>query len=437
MGLGYVGLTTAACFASRGIRTVGYDWVREREECIRRGKLPFYEPRLDGLVSKTLRSGQLSVGSEPSILADAGVVFVTVGTPSRKDGSVDLLHVRRAAGMLGKLAKKENSFRIVVLRSTVVPGSTEDPFEREFRSAAGKSASGVAVCFNPEFLREGRAVEDTLQPRRLVIGEKKQGDAGPLVELYKMFLGRLPPLIRTTLVNAEMIKYASNAFLATKVSFINSFANICQLTPEADIEVVAKGMGLDERIGEGFLSAGLGWGGSCFPKDLRAISAWAKSHGGSLPIIDATLQVNERQPMVAVETAENVLGGLRGRRVSVLGLSFKPHTDDVRGAVSVPLVRELLRRGADVRVYDPKAMENARRVLGSSVKYAQSVAACLRLSDCCIIVTEWPGFSKLGRKAFAAMRRRVIVDGRNLLRASVPEGVEYHAVGLGPVVRRC
>jgi UDPglucose 6-dehydrogenase len=283
-------------------------------------------------------------------------------------------------------------------------------------------------------LREGAALHDTFNPDRIVIGEcdKRSGDA--LESLYREFYAeKTPPLLRTTPVNAELIKYANNAFLAMKISFINTIANICERIPGADVTVVAKGIGLDKRIGSTFLNAGLGYGGSCLPKDLRALIQHSRSLGYEPKLLEAVEEVNSSQPQKAIELCKELVGELRGKRIAVLGLAFKPNTDDTRNAVSIKVVKRLLEEGAKVVVYDPKAMDNARRIFGGDVEYARGAEECLKDSECAIIVTEWDEFRKLKPEDFMKlMKTPAVVDGRRIYDPRVYSGkLKFKAVGLG------
>jgi len=333
----------------------------------------------------------------------------------------------------------KDEYHLVVLRSTVVPGTTENVVKPIVEVRSGKRCGeGWGLCFNPEFLSEGSAVEDTFNPDRIVIGECDERSGDVLESLYKEFYAeKMPPLLRTSPVNAELIKYANNAFLAMKVSFINTIANICERIPGADVTVVAKGIGLDKRIGSLFLNAGLGYGGSCLPKDLRALIQHSRSLGYEPKLLEAVKEVNDGQPRRAIELCKELVGELRGRRVAVLGLAFKPNTDDMRDAVSIKIVKRLLEEGARVVVYDPRAVENAKKVFGSSVEYATSVEECLRGSECAIVVTEWEEFRRLRPEDFLRlMKEPVVVDGRRIYDAELfSSRLRFAAVGFGKRTR--
>ena len=436
-GLGYVGTVFAACLASRGIKVIGVDVVEEKVKTINSGKAPFYEPGLSELIEKSVKQGFLEATTDyikAVTSTDISVIFV--GTPSKPDGSADLKYVESAAKMIGEGLKKKKTWHLIVVRSTVPPGTTEGVVKPTVEKVSGKKAGeDFGLCMNPEFTKEGSAVHDTFYPSRIVIGEydKKSGDT--LEELYRKFHeNKLPPILRTNIINAELIKYASNAFLATKISFINTIANICQKTPGADVNEVAKGMGLDPRISPLFLRAGLGFGGSCFPKDLKALIAYAKKLGYTPILLEAVLKVNEEQPLKAVELAKQALRTLKGKNIAVLGLAFKPGTDDIREAVSLKIIEALLEEGAQVVAHDPKAMENTRKILGNKIKYAETPLECIKDADCAIIVTEWPQFKQLKPSDYEKyMKTPVVIDGRRLysLQEFKNTKVVYKAVGLG------
>ena len=435
VGLGYVGLTMAACLAAKRVKTSAVDIDKDKLDTLRRGIVPFYEPQLQKMVAEVLAAKTMVVTSNlEEAVRNSDITFVTVGTPSNPDGSIDLDQVTAASTGIGSALKRTSGYHLVVIRSTVEPGTTEQLVKPLLESTSGKSCGlDFGLCVNPEFLAEGLAVHGTMNPNRIIIGECDK-DAGDVLEsFYASFHGRrMPSLLRTTPVNSELIKYANNAFLATKVSFINSFANLCEEVPGADVEVVAKGIGLDPRIGPLFLKAGLGWGGSCFPKDLRALVEFARGKGARLPLIQSAYDVNESRPLRAVRMAGHLIGSLRGKRIAVLGVSFKPETDDTREASGLVVIHGLLREGAEVTVYDPKAMQNARAVLGQKVRYAQSALQCIEGADCCIVVTEWDEFRNLTVEDFAKrMRFPSVVDGRRIYDPNLFKSkVRFAAIGL-------
>jgi len=433
-GLGYVGLAGAVCFSTRGFEVNGVDIDRRKVRKLSRGIIPFYEPKLSELFTLSRRSGKLKIGSTYGDSLGAMALFICVGTPSLKSGIANLSQVKSAAVAIGRVLRRESHYSLVVVRSTVPPGTTNGTVRGLIEKHSGKKLGEFGLCCSPEFLREGRAIDDTFLPDRLIIGEcdKRSGDA--LEALYKRFYGRnLPTTVRCAAVNAELAKYASNAFLATKISFINEIADLCEKAPGADVVEVADAIGMDKRIGRQFLNAGLGYGGSCLPKDARHLISFGKRVGVEMHLLKGVTSVNDDRPRKVAEAAERFLGNLSGKRISILGLSSKPETDDLREAVSLRLIRILLRRKADVIAYDPVAIPNARHVLGNEIKFASSVRKCLSGSDCCIIATEWPKFSKLGPMDFLVMRRPLIIDGRRIFESSSFSGkFELVSVGRSP-----
>jgi UDPglucose 6-dehydrogenase len=434
-GIGYVGLTTAACLSSKGIKTICFDIDKKKVDTIEKGHTPFFEPNLDRLVRRAVTSRYLSATENPAeAVLNTDLTFITVGTPTKNDGSIDLSYVKEAAQMIGKALTQKKNRHTIVVKSTVIPTTTERVVKPTIEQASGMQCSaGFGLCMNPEFLREGNAVEDTLKPDRIVIGEVDELSGNTLEALYRKFYSHLPPVLRTSSINAEIIKYASNAFLATKVSFINQIASLCQTIPTADVETVAKGIGMDRRIGPHFLKAGLGWGGSCFPKDLKALTKFAESNSIKLGLIEEVIQVNEHQPLKAVELADRLLGGLRNRQIAILGLSFKPGSDDMRGAVSISIIDELLRRKARITAYDPASMRSAESVLGGKITFSKSALECIKGADCCIVVTEWDEFRRLSPDDFARlMKDPLIIDGRRIYdHRKFSSKTRFVAVGLG------
>jgi len=416
---------------------VGIDPDRDRLEKIRRAEAPFFEPKLKEYLTDTIARGAFSVADDSSVNMRSDLAYIAVGTPSSEDGSIDLTYVKNAAVAIGQSIRESTQYQLVVVKSTVIPGTArtlvKPVLERESGKAAGK---GFGLCSNPEFLREGNAVHDAEFPDRIVIGGEDVDAITRLENFYKEFHGETtPPVIRTTHESAELIKYANNAFLAMKVSYINTIANIAERTPNADVKAIAQGIGLDERIGSKFLNAGLGWGGSCFPKDLRALVRYSKSLHYAPELIEAAVASNENQKQRAIQLAKHALGSLVGKRIAILGLAFKPETDDMREAVSIPLVRSLLTEGANVVVYDPAAMRNARAFFRDTVTYARDLYGCLDEADCCIVVTEWHEFTTITPKMFLErMRCPVVIDGRRIYKADefLRAGIRYSGIGLGP-----
>ena len=439
VGLGYVGLTTAVCLASRGFRTIGLDIDAKKMKLLEKGETTIEERGLPQLLKKGIGSGLLTfTSSYEQVVNKARIIFIAVGTPSRKDGSIDLSFVKGAVKSLGKEISLKKTYKLLVVQSTVVPGTTEGILKPLIERESGMKLGRFGLSVSPEFLREGSAIEDTMSPDRLVLGTADAKSAFHLLAFYKRFYAKgLPKLIQTTAVNAELIKYFSNAFLATKISFVNEIANLCVAIPGADVRIVAEGMGSDKRIAPYFLNAGLGWGGSCFGKDIRAILSLAKEVGAELPIVCAAYRGNQEQPLKALEFARSHLGNLKGKRIGILGLSFKPDTDDMREAVSIRLIEQLLKVGSRVIAYDPVAIPNAKRIFGKRITYAESVLTCLRGADCCIIVTEWDEFKRLGPEDFNGMKSPILIDGRRIYDpAKFTRRLRFEAIGLGRPSKR-
>ena len=437
LGIGYVGLCTAVGFASRGYKVIASTHDAEKADKINKGVPPFHEPGLQELLAETIGAGRLKclVNQTEAAVVETDFTFNAVGTPSKTNGRIDLQFIESSAHDIGKALGEKSTYHVVVVKSTVVPGTTQvligPILERESRKRCGLD---FGLCMSPEFLRQGSAFEDTINTDRIIIGEhdRKSGDA--LENLYKGFYGSSgPPIIRTTPSTAELIKYASNSMLATKISFINTIANICEKIPNADVRTVATAMGLDKRIGPLFLNAGLGYGGSCFPKDVKAFLAYSRSLGCPVKLLESVESVNKTQPLKAVQFCRELVGNLKGKNVAILGLAFKPDTDDMREARAVPIINQLLRERAKVTAYDPVAIPIAKTIFKNRIRYAPSATACLRKADCCIIVTEWGEFKKLKPEDFIEnMKRPILVDGRRIYDPQeFGRKLKFAAVGLG------
>ena len=435
VGTGYVGLCTAVGFASRGYKVVASTHDPEKSELINKGIPPFFEYGLKEKLQKVVKKGYLKcvLNREEAIL-NTGITIVSVGTPSKPDGSIDLRFIENSAQEIGEALNKKDAYHLVVVKSTVVPGTTENVVKPNIEKGSSKRCGvDFGLCMNPEFLREGSALYDTLHPDRVIIGEHDEKSGDTLESLYQALLGEeIPPIIRTNLPTAEIIKYANNAFLATKISFINTIANICEKIPGADVTVIAEGVGLDKRINSLFLNAGLGYGGSCFPKDVKALIAFSKSLGYPPVLFNAVEDVNNVQPYQAIRLAKEVIGDLEGRRVAVLGLAFKPNTDDMREAISIKVINKLLDEEASVIAYDPKAVTNARFIFGDKIEYANSSIECLEDAECCIVVTEWEEFKRLKPEDFIKhMKSPLVIDGRRIYNPQkFSRKLKFAAIGL-------
>src|SRR5438552_985728 len=406
VGAGYVGLVTGAVFADLGNEVVVVDNVPDRVLMLQAGHLPIYEPGLEEMVARNVSDGRLSFTTDlPGTVRRSVIVFIAVGTPPKTDGQTDLSAVEAVAQEIGRAMDR---YIVVVNKSTVPVGTGE--FVREVIERHQRQPVPFDVVSNPEFLREGSAIEDTLRPDRIVIGAPTQQVAMTLLELYAP-LER--PMIITDVPSAEMIKSASNAFLATKISFMNAIANICEQAG-ADVTQVTKGVGLDSRIGAAFLQAGLGYGGSSFPKDAESLVHTAGVLGYDFALLRAVIDINRARSRHFVRLITEALGPLHMRTIAVLGLAFKPNTDDMREAKSVEIITQLVEAGATVRAYDPVAMDNARKVLPTVVEYAESPYAAAEGADAVALVTEWNEFKFLNLERLrSVMRQPVIFDGRN------------------------
>jgi UDPglucose 6-dehydrogenase len=405
VGAGYVGLTSASCLADLGneVRVVEIDQAKVR--ALRRHKLPFYEPGLQELLERNARAGRLRfTTSYEDAIPDAEFAFLAVPTPEGENGEADLRYIEQAACSIAQ----NLTGPLVVINKSTVPIGTGDIVSEVIRRLTTQFP--VDVVSNPEFLREGSALKDFMHPDRVVIGAHSRDAAEKVAKLYES-LGA--PILLYNIYTAEMVKYASNAFLAARISFINEIARICERV-DADVKLVAEGMGLDRRIGPHFLGAGIGYGGSCFPKDVKALAAIAEKYEYHPELLHAVMDINRDQRVLAVEKLRECLGSLRGQVVGLLGLAFKPDTDDMREAASVEIAQALLRKGAVVRAYDPAAIERAKAIL-PDVDYRRNAQGVARGADALVIVTEWNEFKQLDmQKLKRLMRRPVIVDGRNL-----------------------
>ena len=428
-GTGYVGLVTGAVFADLGNDVICVDKDDDKIAALSAGRMPIYEPGLEEMVARNAADRRLAFTTDlGAAVPRSEIVFIAVGTPSKRDGETDLGAVEAVAKGIGQAMER---YTVIVNKSTVPVGTGE--FVRDVITRHQSKRVPFDVVSNPEFLREGSAIEDTLRPDRIVIGAPNQLVAMTLLELYAP-LER--PMIITDVPSAEMIKYASNAFLASKISFINAIANVCDLAG-ADVTQVMKGVGLDARIGPAFLQAGLGFGGSCFPKDAESLVHTAARLGYDFRLLRAVVEVNRERPLHFVENIAKVLAPLDDKVVGVLGLAFKPNTDDMREARSVEVIAQLLGAGATVRAYDPVAIDNARAVLPTAVQYAASAYEAAHGADAVALVTEWNEFKFLNLERLrSVMRRPLVFDGRNVWE---PErmrrlGFEYHSIGRKPVL---
>ena len=431
VGTGYVGLVTGTCFAETGITVTCVDVDSRKIEKLKKGAVPIYEPELEFLIARNVGKGRLSFSTNlKESIAESEVVFIAVGTPPDDDGSADLQYVLAVAREIGA---HMDHYMVVVTKSTV-PVGTANKVKTAIQDEL--SRRGLALEFdvasNPEFLKEGNAVEDFLKPDRIVIGVETERGEKMMRRLYKPFLLNNHPILFMDIPSAEMTKYAANAMLAAKISFMNDIANLCDIVG-ADVNAVRNGIGSDPRIGSKFIYPGAGYGGSCFPKDVQALIRTATANNYSLEILEAVESVNNRQKTVLFhKISRHFKGELKGKRFAIWGLSFKPNTDDMREAPSLVLIDMLLKAGAKIRAYDPVAMEEARRHLGDSIEYAKDQYEALQDADALAIVTEWsefraPNFQMMEK----LMKTRLVFDGRNIYEPSEMKenGFIYHCIG--------
>jgi len=426
IGTGYVGLVTGACFAEFGVDVTCVDVDEQKIERLRNGVMPIYEPGLEQLVAKNVQSGRLRFTTDVGeAVEQALVIFLAVGTPPNDDGSPDLSFVEAAAA---SIADHLQDYKVIVTKSTVPIGTGEHI--RRLVNERKKSRANFGVVSNPEFLREGAAINDFMRPDRVVIGSRDQEAIAIMKDLYRPLYLIEAPFVITSLEAAELTKYAANAFLATKVSFINEIANLCERIG-CDVHDVARGIGMDKRIGSKFLHPGPGFGGSCFPKDTRALSSVARQFGSDSLIVDAVIEVNKRQGKEMLVKIRKLVGDLKDKKIAVLGLAFKPETDDMREAPSVGIIRGLLADGALVQAYDPVAKSEAKKIL-SEVSYADDEYDAVKGAEALIFVTEWNQFRALDmRRIHQLMATPRIADLRNICDPEDMREIGFEYVGVG------
>lgn len=433
VGTGYVGLVTGTCFSEMGAHVTCVDVDQRKIEALNKGIIPIYEPGLETLVHKNAKKGRLRFSTRlEDVLNDVDIVFSAVGTPPDEDGSADLKYVLEVARTIGK---NLNHYVVVVTKSTV-PVGTARKVKEVIEDELNKRGVNIQfdVASNPEFLKEGNAVKDFMSPDRVVVGVESERARKLMARLYKPFMIVSDRLIFTDIPSAEMIKYAANSMLATRISFMNDIANLCELVG-ADVNMVRKGIGSDTRIGKKFLYAGCGYGGSCFPKDVRALIKTAADQGYPMRVLQAVEEVNADQKLVLYRKLVNYYGNeqsLAGKTIAMWGLAFKPETDDMREAPSLVLIDMLLKAGAQVKVYDPVAMDECRRRIGDSVAYATDMYDATSGADALMLVTEWKEFRMPNIETLKdKMKGRLVLDGRNILDGEelVMAGFEYHCIG--------
>ncbi|MDM5187903.1 UDP-glucose/GDP-mannose dehydrogenase family protein [Bacillus sp. DX4.1] len=428
-GCGYVGLTTAICLAELGHQVTCIDVDAQKINMLKQGESPLYEPGIDIYIKQHTLAGNLFFANEiGTSIQGADFIFIAVGTPQRDDGSADLTNVFEVSQLIAECVVKDV---IVVVKSTV-PVGTNDTIKKVI-SEKKRSNAGIQIASNPEFLREGSALHDTFQGERIIIGASEEDVFKKMETLYKPLH---IPIVKTDIKSAEMIKYASNAFLATKISFINEMANLCEKVG-ADIEQVAYGMGLDKRIGNAFLKAGIGYGGSCFPKDTNALMQIAGNVQYPFQLLASVIAVNHEQKRKFINKLQTLYGDIVGKRIAVLGLAFKPNTDDIREAPAISIIEELFKFGAQVIAYDPVAIQNAKKVLPNEVSFVSEIDQAITDADCVCILTEWDEIKNYPLINFQKlMKEAIIFDGRNCFTLEEIEKyeIQYHSIGRRQVI---
>ena len=429
VGLGFVGLSLTSVLSSKGYDTVGIDINKDKCKKISKGISPFFEPELEKILKNGLKK-KLKISNDFSLINNCDFLFVTVGTPQNTNGSIDLSIIKKAISTIGESLKKNKKKPIIFVKSTVTPGTMKKIIlpilEKKSNKKAGKD---FGLISNPEFLQESSAIKDTKFPHVVVLG----GYQTKFMKKAKMFFMKLHPNVPIIITNhetAEMIKYANNSFLATKISFINQLSNICQKIPGANIDDIAKTIGLDPRIGKLFLNAGPGYGGSCLPKDMKALINFANISGINPILLNAVEEVNTKQLKQIIALTKQKLGNLSSKKITILGTAFKPDTDDIRDSIAIELIKKLLKMKSKIIIHDPKAMKNTKRIFEDKISYAKTIEDALSKSHCIIIMTQWKQYEKLNNNEFKYMTRKFVIDCRRMLVGKQLD-IDYYAIGLG------
>ena len=435
IGMGKLGLPMAACLANRGYKVIGVDQNLDLVRAINAGENPIYEPGLEELMKSA--QGYLETTCDFGYaIENSAVTFVFVPTPSEGDGSYSSRYVEAASEKIAEELKHKNSFHLVVIRSTILPGTTERRIKPLMESISGKKCGrGFGLCYNPEFLAIGKVISDFLNPDVILIGESEPKSGELLYEIYRKVCQNSPPIVRTNIYNAELAKISLNTFITMKMSFANIIAEVCEKIPGGDVDVISSVLGFDSRIGREYLTGGLAYGGPCFPRDNKAFASFSEEVGCKARLSEVIDEVNEDQINRIIHLVKRKLVKLKDKKVSILGLTYKPESDIVEPSASMEIARALLGSGAILSIYDPAGMGNARRVLGENrVKYASSARECLEGSELCILATPWPEFKTLSTRDFtSAMKKPVLLDCWRILdRSEFSNKLEYMAIGLGP-----
>ena len=429
VGLGFVGLSISSVLASKNYNVVGIDINNQKCSNIRNGVLPLFEPGLENTLRVGLKK-KLTISNNFSLIENCDMIFVTVGTPQKSNGAIELSMVKKATTSIGQIIKKSKKNPIIFIKSTVVPGTAQNVILPILEKKSGKKANrGFGIISNPEFLQESNAIRDTKYPHVIILGGKQT----KYMKKAKMFFSKMHPNVPIVITNfqtAEMIKYANNSFLATKISFINQLSNICQNIPGTNIDDIAKIIGLDSRIGKLFLNAGPGYGGSCLPKDISALINFADKIGVKPILLNAVKKTNHEQMNNIVSLVKKILGGIASKRITILGTAFKPNTDDIRDSKSIELIKKLLKNKSKITIHDPKAIENTKKIFGEKILYATSIADALNKSQCVIIMTHWKQYDTLNNNSIKHMSEKNIIDCKRVL-VKKELDAKYYAIGIG------
>ena len=426
VGLGFVGLSLAAVNCKEEFLTIGIDIDKKKLEKLRKGIPDIFEPKLEDYLKNGLKKKTIVFSENIKEVLKTDITFVTVGTPSNSDGKINLDNLKKVISKLSKILEQKKKKHLIVVKSTVLPTTTTEIVLPFF-----KNNPNVNIVTNPEFLREGRAIRDLLEPHLIVIGCQEKKYCTQLLNYYKEFYKKLPEIIETDLTTAEMIKYTNNVFLATKISFINTIANICQNLPFVDVNQIAKAIGKDSRIGSEFLHAGPGFGGSCLPKDLSALIGFSNKYGKTNQLLKAVQDVNKSQPKKVIKMIEE-MNLSKNCKISILGLAFKRDTDDIRDSISIQVVKDLLKEKYKIKVHDPLAIPNFQAIFKDKVEYCNTIGGCLKDSECCVILTDWNEYKKLKPSIFLNnLIRKNIIDAKRILEPSKFSKMNFKAIGLG------
>ena len=429
VGLGFVGLSISSVLASKNYNVVGIDIDNQKCSDIRNGVLPLFEPGLENTLRVGLKK-KLIISNNFSLIKNCDMIFVAVGTPQKSNGAIELSMIKKATTTIGQIIRKSKKNPIIFIKSTVIPGTAQNVILPILEKKSGKKADrGFGIISNPEFLQESNAIRDTKYPHTIVLGGKQS----KYMKKAKMFFSKMHPNVPIVITNfqtAEMIKYANNSFLATKISFINQLSNICQNIPGTNIDDIAKIIGLDSRIGKLFLNAGPGYGGACLPKDISALIKFSDKIGVKPILLSAVEKTNHEQMNNIMSLIKKILGSIPSKRITILGTAFKPNTDDVRDSKSIELIKKLLKNKARITIHDPKAIENTKKIFGKKILYAKSISDALNKSQCVIIMTHWKQYDTLNNNSIKQMNRKIIIDCRRVL-VKKELDAKYYAIGIG------